>query len=196
EGRPGRRPDAVRSRHGRARAQAAGARPAGRRRPPDRQRGRPARRLDQRRARDRRQGLLRRPAEPTRQDAAFLRGLKPGFPDFPRPPIRWEASDADGTRVLGDSSHFLATPSLPVPVDTPVSTPFDEITYPDIDNHAKAGADGKIRPHPQGRLTAFEWYRLRWNSASKILRWGRATPVARLLMLLWTARILRAHPHM
>jgi uncharacterized cupin superfamily protein len=23
-------------------------------------------------------------------------------------------------------------------------TPFDEITYPDIDNHAKAGADGKI----------------------------------------------------
>ena len=22
-------------------------------------------------------------------------------------------------------------------------TPFDEVTYPDIDNHAKAGADGR-----------------------------------------------------
>lgn len=32
-------------------------------------------------------------------------------------------------------------------------TPFDEVTYPDIDNHANAGADGKY-VHTQGWLTA------------------------------------------
>jgi hypothetical protein len=30
--------------------------------------------------------------------------------DFPRLPTPWEASDADGTRILGNSSQFPATP--------------------------------------------------------------------------------------
>ena len=61
--------------------------------------------------------------EGARRSARHVRGLPGRLRQ--RPSLRQQSGKDAVMLVIGDR------------------TPFDEITYPDIDNHAKAGADGK-----------------------------------------------------
>ena len=62
----------------------------------------------------------------------------------------------EGSQTLGPACARASPPAAATPIASSTRaaqdavilvvgdrTPFDEITYPDIDNHAKAGADGK-----------------------------------------------------